>query len=370
MKVRKDLLKSLNLFIYKNEYVLLELAGIFCGFLIILIANNFFVTSKIFYLIFFLGLLSGCLGFLIEYYIKNDKRKAVEMEFSYFLYDLSKEYKKTKNLSLALNNLSEHNFYGNLTSDIKRLANRVSWGDSFEEAISAINENINSPVIIHTITLMEVLKKSAISFDKVLENLAKDTQVFKSESRNQNYFSNLFYLSFIFYFIFVFVLLYINHIIGSNFLWFSETQIITRAFFDNFILYITLLLCAFTAYVMYAIKKEKVINFVRYIMILFVITIILFQIFVPKPDAEGVIIDTIEYMKKNNENKIEMNHIIALKTISSKHISDITSSNVYFIESSCIIDCKKYSIFVNEPAFYNFIIERQDVDYAIYYSFN
>jgi len=372
MNVNKTTNKEINLFFYNHEYTILNIAGIICGLIILWIANNFFVDSKIYYLIFIFGLLVGGFGFVIEYYIKNEKRKSLETEFSYFLYDLSKEYKKTNNLSLALTNISEYNFYGDINTDIKRLANRVSWGDSFEDALESINKNINSSVIIHTLVLLRALKKSSVSYDIILKNISKDLKIFKSEDRSKKYFSNLFYLSLVFYFVFIFVLLYIDHIIGGNFLWSSNAEVVTRIFFDNFMLYLALLLGVFTAYVMYSIKKDKGINFVKYILLMFIITVILFQIFAPKPEAERILIDTIEYMIKNNETKVEIDNAIALKTISSKYISEkVETETIYFQQVdnlSCFSEeCKEFTIFVNEPAFYDFIIEKQENNHFIIY---
>ena len=368
----KELNKKMDLFFYNNEYSILNIAGIICGLIILGVANNFFVDSKMYYLIFIFGLMVGSFGFVLEYYIKSEKRKALELEFGFFLYDLSKEYKKTNNLAQSLSNLSEYNFYGDINRDIKRLANRVSWGDSFDNALESINKNIESPVISHTLVLLNILNKSNLSYDIILKNISNDIKIFKSEDRNKKYFSNLFYLSLVFYMVFIFVLLYINYIIGSNFLWDSNNEIITRIFFDNFMLYIALLLGVFTAYVMYSIKRDKGINFIKYVLLMFVITVILFQIFAPKPDAERVLIDTIEYMEKNSLSEIELTHIIALKTISSRFISENTNvDHIYFysFEEECNTEeCKEYTIFVNEPAFFDFKIEMKDSEnYYIYY---
>lgn len=368
----KELNKKMDLFFYNNEYSILNIAGIICGLIILGVANNFFVDSKMYYLIFIFGLMVGSFGFVLEYYIKSEKRKALELEFGFFLYDLSKEYKKTNNLAQSLSNLSEYNFYGDINRDIKRLANRVSWGDSFDNALESINKNIESPVISHTLVLLNILNKSNLSYDVILKNISNDIKIFKSEDRNKKYFSNLFYLSLVFYMVFIFVLLYINYIIGSNFLWDSSNEIITRIFFDNFMLYIALLLGVFTAYVMYSIKRDKGINFIKYVLLMFVITVILFQIFAPKPDAERILIDTIEYMEKNSLSEIELTHIIALKTISSRFISESTDvDHIYFysFEEECNTEeCKEYTIFVNEPAFFDFKIEMKDSkEYYIYY---
>lgn len=368
----KELNKKMDLFFYNNEYSILNIAGIICGLIILGVANNFFVDSKMYYLIFIFGLMVGSFGFVLEYYIKSEKRKALELEFGFFLYDLSKEYKKTNNLAQSLSNLSEYNFYGDINRDIKRLANRVSWGDSFDNALESINKNIESPVISHTLVLLNILNKSNLSYDVILKNISNDIKIFKSEDRNKKYFSNLFYLSLVFYMVFIFVLLYINYIIGSNFLWDSSNEIITRIFFDNFMLYIALLLGVFTAYVMYSIKRDKGINFIKYVLLMFVITVILFQIFAPKPDAERVLIDTIKYMEKNSLSEIELTHIIALKTISSRFVSESTDvDHIYFysFEEECNTEeCKEYTIFVNEPAFFDFKIEMKDSEnYYIYY---
>ena len=94
----KELNKKMDLFFYNNDYSILNIAGIICRLIILGVANNFFVDSKMYYLIFIFGLMVGSFGFVLEYYIKSEKRKALELEFGFFLYDLSKEYKKTNNL--------------------------------------------------------------------------------------------------------------------------------------------------------------------------------------------------------------------------------------------------------------------------------
>ncbi len=179
--MKKDILKKIDLFFYKNEYQVLELAGVLSGLLIIGIANRMFINSDIYYFLFFFGLGVGCLGFVIEYLIKNDKRKTIEREFNYFLADLGREYRKTKSIGVALTNLSESNFYGSINRDIKKLANRVSWGQTLEEALASMNNNIESKIIEHTLSLLDVLKDTTIPYDRILLNLSKDTTIFQSE---------------------------------------------------------------------------------------------------------------------------------------------------------------------------------------------
>jgi len=363
--------KAIKLFFYKNEYQLLELSGIFGAFLIVLIANYFFVSSKMFYLILLFGLFVGSFGFIIEYFIKQDKKKSIETEYGYFLSDLSKEYRKTNNMSLSLSNLLESNFYGSINLEIKRLSNRVSWGESFEESLKSINENINSPIIDHSLSLLNVLKDSAMTYDKVLLNISKDINIFKSETRSKKYFKNLFNLSIVFYFLFILILIYIDFIIGKNFLWFSGSEEMTRVFFDNFLLYIGLLLAFFTAFVMYSINSDRPIVLLKYVSILFLITIILFQVFIPKPDADEVLIDTINYLVKHNSDKeIEIDQIIAIKSISSKLVVDKTGiESLVFINNDSLEKEEEFGLIIENPLFFNFLItKKSDLNYVVYYN--
>jgi hypothetical protein len=368
--------KRLQLFFYTYEYLILEMAGIISGLVIILIANNYFVATRIYYIIFVFGLLVCSLGFLLEYLIKNDKRKSIDQEFGYFLYDLGKEYKNVNNISLALTNVSESNFYGSIHGELKRLANRVSWGQSFLEALKDTNKVINSTVIKHTISLLKILEKSKMPYHKVLINLSKDVNIFKQETKNKKYFSNLFFLSIVFYFIFVFVLLYIDFIVGKNFFWFSQIQTMTRLFLDNFLLYIALLLGFFTSFVLYNIKNKNIYVFWRYIFIFFISTVVLFQVFVPNPDAQEVLIESINYLNENKEDlnldTIVLNKVIAIKSISSKEIVENSFAEmVHFIpfeKKECGVDCAKYTILLEDPNFFNFEIQiLEDNVYYIYY---
>jgi magnesium-transporting ATPase (P-type) len=213
-------------------------------------------------------------------------------------------------------------------------------------------------------------------YHKVLINLSKDVNIFKQETKNKKYFSNLFFLSIVFYFIFVFVLLYIDFIVGKNFFWFSQIQTMTRLFLDNFLLYIALLLGFFTSFVLYNIKNKNIYVFWRYIFIFFISTVVLFQVFVPNPDAQEVLIESINYLNENKEDlnldTIVLNKVIAIKSISSKEIVENSFAEmVHFIpfeKKECGVDCAKYTILLEDPNFFNFEIQiLEDNVYYIYY---
>lgn len=372
---KKDVLEKLkiklNLFIYNYEYQILIISSIFCGFLIFFITNKFFINTRIYFFLLFLGIFVSSLGFLLEKIIKNIKRKSIDNSFSYFLQDLSREYKNKKNLSLALVSISKSNFYGSIDVEIKRIANRVSWGDEFESSLENINKNIKSDVIKHTLILLKTFKNSEIPFDRILLNISKDLLVLKDEMQKKMYFRNLYYLSIIMLFIFVIVILFINILLGQNFLWYGDGEMITWLFFDNFLLYITILLSIFTAFIMSSIKKKSSFSFLKYTCVFIIIIILIFQIFIPKPEAEEVIIDTIDYMNKNQINYFKLNNIVSLKSLSANYILSKTySEDIYFINTNledCGFDCKEYIIFVDDASFIDFEIYKYDIIFEIHY---
>jgi len=368
-----DYKKMVVSFFFRHEYRVLEFAGVISGLLMVLIANRFFLYSKMYFLIFFFGMLVGSLGFLIENYIKSNKRKAIEQEFRYFLQDLAREYKITKNIPQALANVNSANRSGSIGTEIERLATRVSWGESLESALEQVNRNIQSQVISHTLLLLNVFKNSDIPFHTVLSNISKEISIFKEEAKKKEYSSNIFNLAILFFIVFLFVIIYIDVIVGSNFVWVANGNEMTRVFFDNFLMYIALLLSFFTAYVMYYIKNDELINLLKYVGIFFLVIIFLFQVFVPKPDAEDVLVDTIKHMKDRSTTVAELDDIVALKSISSKYVTENTGVQmVYFITKeklSCGVDCGEYNIFINKPVFISFKIEKSEDVVLVYYEF-
>jgi len=361
-----------TLFFYSHEYDILEIAGILSGLLIIFVTNRFFFLSSIYYLLLIFGMVVCSLGFLLEYVIKFAKKKAIELEFGYFLQDLSREYKNTKNLSIAITNISNNNTYGSVDSEIRRIATRLSWGDDFYNALLSVNKEIRSPIIHHTLVLLDTFKTSEVPLNRVLLNISKDISIYREENLKKKYFKNLYYLAVVFFSIFLFVLVYFDLLIGRNFLWYSNTDLVTRIFIDNFLLYIGLLLSFFTAFVMHSIKGGKSIDFLKYIGVFFVIVIVLFQVFIPKPTADDVLIESINHMKEIGETNITLDRIISLESISSKYISEnVGTDQIYFVNGktreTCNLKCIEYTILVDDATFYNFNIIKNGDEFIIYY---
>jgi hypothetical protein len=363
--------RKLKLFFYNYEYQILVLSGMFSGLLLILITNKFFVNTSIYIILFLFGILISALGFILSYLIKFYKRKAIELEFGYFLSDLAQDYKKTSSLSLSISNISKSNVYGSIDNDIRRIANRVSWGDSFEHALEITNKGINSNIIKHTLIIFNTLKNSDLSLYKILKNISKDILIFKEEDDKKKYFTNLYYLSLTLFFVFIFVMIFLDIIIGSKFLWYSSSHVITRIFFDNFLLYISLLIAIFSSFVIYNIRPKNSGNFIKYVFVLFILVILLFQVFAPKPEANIVLVESVNYLFDTEINDMSLNNVISLKSLSSKYIVDNTSADmIYFIsqdKETCGSSCLSYNVAISDATLFNFRLHRIAKDVIVYY---
>ncbi|MDD3178320.1 MAG: hypothetical protein PHR26_02265 [Candidatus ainarchaeum sp.] len=371
---KKKFLK-INTFILKNEYQLLTLSGFLSGLLILFITNKFFFKSELYYLLFFFGIIVSFFGFVLEYFIKKYKTKSLEKVFSYFLSDLSRDYKKTKNLSLSLINISNSNVYKGIDNDIKKISNRVSWGDSFENSLKCLNFSLDSDILNHTLILFNNLKNTSLSLDQIFLKISKDINLFREDKQKKRYFSHLFNLSIVFFIVFIFVLLYLDILIGSNFLWYNYLDSMNRIFFDNFILYIAIVLSFFTAFVISTIKDNKFGGYLKYIGIFFIIIIILFQIVIPKPEAQEVLISTINYMNLEDIDYFYLENIISIQSLSSKYISENTTvDRVYFkpLDVNLCKDtsCLEYTILIKDASFFNFELIKVDKNIIILYEYN
>ena len=368
-------LLKINNLITKFEYQLLTISGFLCGLLILFITNKYFIKSEMYYLLFFFGVVVSFFGFVLEYFIKTYKRRSFEKAFSYFLHDLSRDYKQTKNLSLSLINVSNSNVYRGIDKDVKQIANRVSWGDSFENSLKALNFSLDSDILNHTLILFNNLKDTNLSLDIIFLKISKDINLFREDKQKKKYFTHLFNLSIVFFVVFIFVLLYLDILIGSKFLWYNYLDSMTWIFFDIFIFYILIVIFFFTAFVVNNIRGNRFGGYLKYIAVFFIIIIFLFQIVIPKPEAQEVLISTINYMELKELDYFYLENIISIQSLSSKFISYNSDINIVYFrpldENLCKNNsCLEYTVLLEDASFFNFELVKINDYIVVYYEYN
>ncbi|HLE47922.1 MAG TPA: type II secretion system F family protein, partial [Candidatus Thermoplasmatota archaeon] len=159
--------------------------------------------------VFALGLLLG-LGPYGFYVHRRGKRiRNLEARFPEFLRDLAASHKSglTLNASVAISARGE---YGELTPEIRKMADQLSWNLSFEEALRLMAERVQTPLVQRTASLIIQAGKSGGNTTDVLLAAARDAREIKTlenERRtNMTLYTIIIYLTFIIFLVIVAVL--------------------------------------------------------------------------------------------------------------------------------------------------------------------
>ncbi len=106
-------------------------------------------------------------------YREYTKIREKERYFPQFLKDLADVQRSGLSLVQAVYNVSEHH-YGPLTEDVKRLAVRLSWGVSFEEAFQKFAKETKSRLIASAVLIILEAFSSGGKIADILDTVAAD----------------------------------------------------------------------------------------------------------------------------------------------------------------------------------------------------
>src|ERR1041385_588206 len=102
------------------------------------------------------------------FYNRDLKRiRAIDDKFPDFLRDLSESARAGMTLPRALVNAS-NGAYGELTSEIKKMAAQVEWGVNFSEVIERFADRVGSPLIDRTVSLIVEAQRAGGSMVAIL----------------------------------------------------------------------------------------------------------------------------------------------------------------------------------------------------------
>ncbi|MEM0136638.1 MAG: type II secretion system F family protein, partial [Thermoplasmatales archaeon] len=107
--------------------------------------------------------------------MKERRRRKKEYQLTIFLDDLSEASKYAPNMAHCVAGLANRD-YGELTDDVLRIAERIKYGATFEEALQDLGKKIDSSFVTKiTATLVE-LNKTGGNVSEVLSEISKMTK--------------------------------------------------------------------------------------------------------------------------------------------------------------------------------------------------
>jgi len=119
----------------------------------------------------FLG--TGTFG--IYEYIRIRRVRKIDERFPDFVRDLAESRRAGMTFTKAIMHSAKGN-YGVLTSEIKKIAQQISWGSSVDEALTAFSRRINTKLIRRTISLIIEASRSGGNVADVLDAASKDAR--------------------------------------------------------------------------------------------------------------------------------------------------------------------------------------------------
>jgi pilus assembly protein TadC len=187
--------------IKKSHYVGVGIA------LVILVISFFFRETKVFFLLFGVGILTGALPFVIslinETRIENEK----EEMFLEFTRNLVESVKTGTPISKSIINLRDK-AYGVLGENIKKLANQISLGIPLNSALSVFAKDVNNATVSRTITLIGEAEMAGGDIGEILEAVAEAVNMSdKLKKERKAAISTLVIQGYIIFFVFMIIIL-------------------------------------------------------------------------------------------------------------------------------------------------------------------
>ncbi len=152
-----------------------------------------------------LGLITALAPYGIYAGRRRHRIKNMEARFPDFLRDLASSHKGGLTLVQSVQ-IASRGEYGDLSAEIQRLADQLSWNVSFEEAFGHFADRVNTPLLRRSVNLVLEAGRSGGGTTDVLLAAARDAREIKTLERERNLnmsvYTTVIYVTF---FVFLFV---------------------------------------------------------------------------------------------------------------------------------------------------------------------
>jgi flagellar protein FlaJ len=172
-------------------------------------------------------------------YVDYRRRKAIDEQLPELFRTIVQAQQTGMNLPQAFQEAAKRD-YGPLTSELRKMTQQISWGMSFEEALSALGKRVNTTLVQRTVPIIIEASRSGGHVDKVFDPMGKfiqTTLLLEKERRTQTRpYIAIIYITF-FIFLFTIVMLFKSFFVSVGQLPtlgtpFVAPEEIRRMFFD------------------------------------------------------------------------------------------------------------------------------------------
>jgi flagellar protein FlaJ len=194
----------------KNAKKIVWIASVSVAVVIILFACTMFWGTTIFDEFVFFAIIIAVFPPAVLNYIDYKWRKAIDEHLPDLFRSIVQAQETGMTLPQALEEASKRN-YGPLTGELRKMTTQISWGMTFEEALIALGNRVNTVLMQRTVPLIIEASRSGGRVEKVFDPMGKfiqTTLLLDKERRNQTRpYVAIIYVAF-FVFLFTIVLLF------------------------------------------------------------------------------------------------------------------------------------------------------------------
>jgi len=186
------------------------IASVLVAVAIILFAYTMFWGTTTFDEFVFFAIIIAVFPPAVLNYIDYKWRKAIDEHLPDLFRSIVQAQETGMTLPQALEEASKRN-YGPLTGELRKMTAQISWGMSFEEALLALGNRVNTVLMQRTVPLIIEASRSGGRVEKVFDPMGKfiqTTLLLDKERRNQTRpYVAIIYVAF-FVFLFTIILLF------------------------------------------------------------------------------------------------------------------------------------------------------------------
>ncbi|MCD6230108.1 MAG: type II secretion system F family protein [Candidatus Diapherotrites archaeon] len=305
---------------------------IFGGFMLIislLVAFLFFFGTDSFFNWVFIGLIVGFGPLAYHKYNDYMRIERIEESFPVFLRDISESKRAGMTLPKAVYATST-TYYGDLSIEVKKISNQISWGVPFSKAIKDFADRTDSKIIKRSVSIILEAHRSGGSIADILETVAIDAQKIKQLEAERK--GNLQIYTYTMYFIYV-VFLGIVAVLQLGFIpalprmaglkeILGGGAVISEGSFRTLLMNLALIQAFFNGLVAGIMSEGRAIAGLKHAFILVFIGFFVFQFFVPVPNPVARISEVVLILPPGSEDmKVAIGSYYLTKDIHREDIS-------------------------------------------------
>lgn len=333
----------------------------------------FFGTDSFFNWIFF-GVIVGFGPLAYHRYDEYMKVERIEDSFPAFLRDVAESKRAGMTLPKAVY-ASTTTYYGDLSHEVNKISNQISWGVPFSKALDDFSKRIDSKIIKRSVSIILEAHRSGGSIADILETVSKDAQKIKQlEAERKGNLQIYTYTMYFIYFVFLGIVAVLQlafvpalprmaglkDVLGGG-------ASISEGTFRILLMNLALIQAFFNGLVAGIMSEGKAIAGLKHAFILVFIGFFVFQFLVPVPDPVMRISETVLILPAGSEDmKVAVGSYYITRDIHREDISrylnrmsetaepydqwvkGLVSTDFDFRDSGVCVPCKQGDLIIRD----------------------